>query len=329
MPLLTDPLTHPSRGRMDRAHSSDLPAVTAVRRALAVLVGVLLVVLGGSAAQAHNVLQGTDPADGSTVTVVPQRVTLTFNEPMLAVGTQIMVHTADETMVNIGPPVLVDNTVSQEVTGELPAGEYTVIYRVTSADGHPVEGEFRFTAAEATSYGVATPTATPTPDPTPTASPSASDPTPPRPDAHRVVRSCARRGARAGGCADRRRRRPRGGGRGRRVAAAASALGRRRPGAARSDRRHVETDALGDLRWCDDCAGDERRPRGRWGGGRRASTPEPVARRRARGRGGRGGRCSVSRSPAPRCPRSCVTPAPPCAGGCRSPSTLDGARRVG
>ena len=181
MPLLTDPLTHPSRGRMDRAHSSDLPAVTAVRRALAVLVGVLLVVLGGSAAQAHNVLQGTDPADGSTVTVVPQRVTLTFNEPMLAVGTQIMVHTADETMVNIGPPVLVDNTVSQEVTGELPAGEYTVIYRVTSADGHPVEGEFRFTAAEATSYGVATPTATPTPTPTPTASPSASDPTPPVP----------------------------------------------------------------------------------------------------------------------------------------------------
>ena len=26
------------------------------------------------------------------------------------------------------------------VTGELPAGEYTVIYRVTSADGHPIEG---------------------------------------------------------------------------------------------------------------------------------------------------------------------------------------------
>ena len=145
-----------------------------MRRGLAALVGLVLalaaVVLGAPAAQAHNALQSTDPAEGSTVPVMPETVTLTFNEPALFVGTEIMVHTADETMVNIGPPVLVDNTVSQAVTGELPAGEYTVIYRVTSADGHPIEGQFRFTAAEATSYGVATPAPTMTASPTPTSS---------------------------------------------------------------------------------------------------------------------------------------------------------------
>jgi hypothetical protein len=90
-------------------------------------------------------------------------VTLTFNEPVLFVGTEIMVHTADETMVNIGPPILVDNTAAIAVTGELPAGEYTVIYRVTSADGHPIEGEFRFTAAEPTTYGATAPAPSPTP----------------------------------------------------------------------------------------------------------------------------------------------------------------------
>ncbi|GEK21995.1 copper resistance CopC family protein [Cellulomonas xylanilytica] len=150
-----------------------------MRRALAAVLGILLglaaLVLAAPAAQAHNVLQSTDPAEGSTVPVVPETVTLTFNEPVLMVGTQIMVHTADETMVNIGPPILVDNTAGIAVTGELPAGEYTVIYRVTSADGHPIEGQYRFTAAEATSYGVATAAPTMTPSPTTSAEVQASE----------------------------------------------------------------------------------------------------------------------------------------------------------
>ena len=44
---------------------------------------------------------------------------------------------------------------------ELPAGEYTVEWRVTSADGHPINGEFSF--AVRTGSG---PTSTPTPVPT-------------------------------------------------------------------------------------------------------------------------------------------------------------------
>lgn len=138
-----------------------------IRRTVAGLAGLVLslaaVVVAAPAAQAHNVLQSTSPAAGSTVPYVPEIVTLTFNEPVLFVGTQIMVHTADDTMVNIGPPVLVDNTVSQAVTGELPAGEYTVLYRVTSADGHPIEDQFTFIAAESMTYGATTPAPSPTP----------------------------------------------------------------------------------------------------------------------------------------------------------------------
>lgn len=162
-----------------------------MRRAAAGLSALALalaaVVLAAPAAQAHNVLQSTDPAAGSTVPYVPEIVTLTFNEPVLFVGTQIMVHTADDTMVNIGPPILVDNTVSQAVTGDLPAGEYTVLYRVTSADGHPIEDQFTFTAAESITYGEMTPTPTasaevppsesaaPSPSPTASSPPAASE----------------------------------------------------------------------------------------------------------------------------------------------------------
>ena len=154
--------------------------------------------------------------------MVPEQVTLTFNEPVLMVGTEIMVHTADETMVNIGPPILVDNTAGIAVTGELPAGEYTVIYRVTSADGHPIEGQFRFTAAEATSYGVATAAPTMTPSPTTSAEVQASESASPDPVADRD-RGARRGGARLRGGAPRDRCRARRGRRRRRVAAAEAA----------------------------------------------------------------------------------------------------------
>jgi hypothetical protein len=42
----------------------------------------------------------------------------------------------------------VDNEVRQSLAGG-PAGAYTVVWRVTSADGHPVSGTFAFTADEA------------------------------------------------------------------------------------------------------------------------------------------------------------------------------------
>lgn len=154
--------------------------MTVLRRGSALLGGLALAVLGtlagAPAAQAHDVLQGTDPADGSTVAVAPDHVTLTFNEPALAVGTEVVVNDPNARTVSTGAPVLVDNTVTQAVTGELPTGVYTVVYRVTSADGHPIEGQFAFTASGEVAYGVA-PSVAPTPTTTTTASSVAPTPT--------------------------------------------------------------------------------------------------------------------------------------------------------
>lgn len=133
-----------------------------------VLVGLLVGgVVAATAAQAHNVLRGTDPADGSTVAVAPDHVTLTFDEPALALGTEIEVRAPGGTLVSAGAPQLVDTTVTENLAGALPAGVYAVTWRVTSADGHPITGNFSFTATGATTIGTAA-----NPNPSPSAAPA-------------------------------------------------------------------------------------------------------------------------------------------------------------
>jgi copper resistance protein C len=152
------------------------------RRGLALLATTLLsgvlVLAGASAAQAHDTLVGTDPADGSTVAEVPDHVTLTFGEPAQALGTEVVVHGPNGEALSVGPAQLAGNAVTQDVAPVRPAGVYTVEWRVTSQDGHPVSGTFTFTATESVGLpaGV-TPTAAPTTDtPAPTATTTAVDP---------------------------------------------------------------------------------------------------------------------------------------------------------
>ena len=107
-------------------------------------------------ASAHDVLRSTDPADGTVVDRLPDRVVLTFDEPALAIGTEVVV-TGPAGPVSDGPPQLVDAEVRQPVRAG-PAGRYTVLWRVTSADGHPVSGTFAFTTQQGSA---ASPTAMP------------------------------------------------------------------------------------------------------------------------------------------------------------------------
>ena len=126
--------------------------MTGPRRWLAVLVaGAVLVVVPATAASAHNVLVSTDPTDGATVATAPEAVVMTFDQPALALGTELVVTAPGGTNVADGPPQLVDSTVQQPISGTLPAGTYTVVWRVTSADGHPISGSFTFTTTRATS----------------------------------------------------------------------------------------------------------------------------------------------------------------------------------
>jgi methionine-rich copper-binding protein CopC len=114
---------------------------------------------GASPAAAHDVLIKTSPADGASVSRLPDKVTLTFDNPALALGTELRV-TGPSGQVQDGKPVLVDNTVRQAIRPGSPAGSYTVVWRVTSEDGHPVSGTFTFSAQQGN--GGAAPTASAT-----------------------------------------------------------------------------------------------------------------------------------------------------------------------
>jgi copper resistance protein C len=112
---------------------------------LAVGVAAGLVIVGGGAALAHDVLERTSPAAGTTVDRMPQTVTLTFSEEPLDIGTQVVV-SGPAGPVSSGVPAVKGRDVTQAVSPSAPAGDYTVSYRVTSDDGHPVTGTFGFHA---------------------------------------------------------------------------------------------------------------------------------------------------------------------------------------
>jgi len=122
----------------------------------------MTVLLTGSAtaAQAHDQLTATSPADRSSTAVVPARVTLTFTEPVLALGTGIVV-TGPAGQVQSGAAVLAGTTVTERLRPGAPAGRYTVTWRATSADGHVVSGQLAFTARSASPAPRATPPTAP------------------------------------------------------------------------------------------------------------------------------------------------------------------------
>jgi methionine-rich copper-binding protein CopC len=123
-------------------------------------------------AWAHNALISTSPGAGKMVAEPPGSVVLTFNEPAIATGTKVLVSGPDGSATT-GDPRLVDNTVEQDLKAELPAGDYTVDWRVTSVDGHPINGTFSFTVRTGSDAAVS-PSAAATPTASPTASPTVS-----------------------------------------------------------------------------------------------------------------------------------------------------------
>lgn len=120
-------------------------------------------VLGAGPALAHDELESTTPVDGSSVKKLPDSVVLSFNADVLELGAVMRVEGPDGDIVE-GKPTLKGNKVTQALAPGSPAGDYDVQWRVTSSDGHPISGEFSFTAAAGnTAAEEPTPTAEPTP----------------------------------------------------------------------------------------------------------------------------------------------------------------------
>lgn len=145
-----------------------------LRLVASLAVSALALVALATPASAHNALRSTDPADGATVATVPEAVTLTFDGEVLALGSVVEVANPAGDVVSAGEPEVDDNTVTQALTGDLVPGEYTVTWRVTSGDGHPIDGTFGFTATAASALPGDAVSPAPSDQPTAEATPSAS-----------------------------------------------------------------------------------------------------------------------------------------------------------
>jgi copper resistance protein C len=138
-----------------------------IRTALAALLSALLVALlaslalaGAGAAAAHATRIATDPAEGAALSQGPRRVSATFNEALQPEFAAMTVVGPDGNLWSADDPHVRGAVISVGVRPLGPEGTYTVNYRVTSADGHPVSGSWSFRLTVATT-GSPGPPATP------------------------------------------------------------------------------------------------------------------------------------------------------------------------
>lgn len=119
------------------------------RSRLALLVtAVALAVFSAAPATAHTDLLSSEPAAGEVLTEAPSSVRLTFSEDMSPELATVTVRVGKaswrelQALSGESPTVLVADVGSMPATDS--SRTWTLAYRVTSTDGHPVAGELDF-----------------------------------------------------------------------------------------------------------------------------------------------------------------------------------------
>jgi len=136
---------------------------------LTLALGLVTIPVAGAPAFAHDTEVATQPADGAVLTEPPARVVIEFDARIMDVGEALVVRSADGVVVSTGTPVVEGRALSTAVRTDVPAGTFTVAYRIVSQDGHPLSSTFSYVVA-------GDPTASASPVPAPSPAPSAPSP---------------------------------------------------------------------------------------------------------------------------------------------------------
>lgn len=125
--------------------------------------GLLLLVAVAPSASAHDRLVESDPASGAVLTAAPSDVVLTFNVEVQPLGTVLELRNSDGEQASSAETTVSGREVSLPVSADLSDDDYTLLYRVTSSDGHPISGEVPFTLESAAASPGANATTSPGP----------------------------------------------------------------------------------------------------------------------------------------------------------------------
>jgi copper resistance protein C len=118
---------------------------------LGLLLGVLASIITATTAEAHAALESVSPGDGSTVATPPAAVVMVFSESIGTSFVTVTVTGPGGAAVSDGRPQVDGDTVTQPLDAALPAGHYTVAFRVVSEDGHPISDRTTFMVSAAPS----------------------------------------------------------------------------------------------------------------------------------------------------------------------------------
>jgi methionine-rich copper-binding protein CopC len=115
--------------------------------------GLLVSLLVGPAATAHDDVIDQIPAPGSQVEAGLVDIRLDFSNELLDIGSgaEIVVTAPDGSLAPATCAAL-NGTLASAQTDLDQAGTYTVAWRVVSSDGHPIEGSYNFEILNTSGY---------------------------------------------------------------------------------------------------------------------------------------------------------------------------------
>jgi copper resistance protein C len=115
-------------------------------RSTAVLLLTILLFLMPNSARGHAYPDHADPRVGATINASPDRVRIWFDSELEPAFSTIMVHNAENTMVDNrdGHVNRSDATLLEVSVPRLLPGTYRVIWSVVARDGHRTAGDYTF-----------------------------------------------------------------------------------------------------------------------------------------------------------------------------------------
>lgn len=122
-------------------------AATRITALLAAALVCLMAVFGVSSASAHDELVAASPSNGEVLTSSPKQIALTFSGELKKIGTIIELRNA------AGKSVETNYSIAQRDLTIVPAaplanGNYTLVSRVVSSDGHPIDKKLEFSVKD-------------------------------------------------------------------------------------------------------------------------------------------------------------------------------------
>ena len=118
-------------------------AATRIGVLVAAVLLCLMTVFGVSSAQAHDELISSTPTSGEVLKAAPKSLVLTFSGDIKKIGT--ILELSDAKGTNVDTTFVIDRReVTVTPSTSLANGEYTLIARVVSSDGHPIDKKMTF-----------------------------------------------------------------------------------------------------------------------------------------------------------------------------------------